>query len=483
MCGIFGSTGVAARDLSRAGRALATLSHRGPDGQNHTLKDGVFMGHARLSIIDLSDTGTQPLVADGAHLTVNGEIYGYTALRDELVREHGAVFQGTSDSEVMLHAARAFGFTDMLNRVEGMFALALQDTTANTLTLARDHAGIKPLYYGIKDGQLAWASELKALVAWYGEEALLPDATAVYDVLTYGYIPTPKSLYQGIFKLPPSSYLVWDLETGTITTPPTRYWTLETPMDVTDVNDAVALIRAAIGGSVKDQLIADVPLGAFLSGGTDSSIVCAEAVRHVRNLTTCSIGFEDRAVDETAFADAVAAHLGTRHISRTLGASYVNKHQHELRDWFDEPFTDTSAFPTFEVSSLAREHMTVVLTGDGGDEVFGGYSHYTQWYQRLTPWLGFLFPLRLPVAWIKNHAPAPFAALARKAEPFTLRDPLERMVRLRGHLTRADTLKKRWRRALAIPADYDDYWFYRAFYRTDLSPKRRAVWLDFFTAL
>jgi asparagine synthase (glutamine-hydrolysing) len=443
--------------------------------------EGVYLGHRRLSILDLSDKGSQPMVHAGVALTVNGEVYNFRALRAELEQTCNAAFSSDSDSEVLLHGYIHWGMETLLDKVDGMFALALYDSHKKQVFLARDHAGIKPLYYSLRAGQLGWASELKALEAYYGVATLTVDNTAVYDFLTYNYIPAPKSLYQDIFKLPPAHYAVFDLGSGTLKK--TKYWDLPVERSITDEAEARQKLKEALTTSVRAQTVSDVPLGAFLSGGVDSSIVCYEAAQVINRLTTCTIAMEDTTVDESSYARMVADVLQSDHKVGQGGHAQAARQRELIKTLFDEPFGDTSAFPTYEVSKIARQHMTVVLTGDGGDELFGGYEEYTTWYKQLRPEVGFLFPLRPIVTWVKNHSRGWLHRLARKGEIFTIRDPLERMVRLRGCLLKTDRQKQVFRARFGIPAAYDDLWHVRPFYREDLPPKSRAQYLGFHTTL
>ena len=488
MCGIFGHSNVAPSQLDHAHTALHTLAHRGPNGWSHAHTNNVYLGHRRLSIQDLSANGTQPMESQGVYLTANGEIYNFQELREELKQKHGAVFRSGSDSEVLLHGYIHWGMDTLLNRIDGMLAMALYDSNSGKIYLARDHAGIKPMYYSTYADNtgtttLGWASELQALTTFHAPQGLEHDMTAVYDFLTYLCIPAPKSLYLNIRKLEAAHVLTFDITTGSTET--RRYWSLSTPRTITDDTEARQKIRQAIGTSVDEQLVADVTVGTFLSGGVDSSIISYEAAQRVPQITTCSISFSDPEVDETRYANMVAEQLGTRHITREVSQNLVNEKFEMLRDLFQEPFGDASAFPTYQVCQLASENMTVVLTGDGGDELFGGYRHYGQWFMQYTPWLGFLFPLRGLVSKIKNTAaPQSFVhKLARKLEVFTIVNPLERHVRLRGCLLKSDAFKCRFRQAFSIPEDYDDLWYLRPHYRADLPLKSRAMYLDFHTLM
>lgn len=488
MCGIFGHSAVSPKLLKHADSALNTLAHRGPDGWSHTSVNNVYIGHRRLSIIDLSSNGTQPMHAAGVYLTANGEIYNFQELREELKQKHGAVFHSGSDSEVLLHGYIHWGIDTLLERIDGMLAMTIYDSNTGKIYLARDHAGIKPIYYSTYPGAdgkttLGWASELQALTTFHAPQGLEYDMTAVYDFLTYLCIPSPKSLYRNIHKLEAAHVLTFDIASGSVSK--RRYWHLQTPRNITNDTEARQLVQAAISKSVEEQLVADVTVGTFLSGGVDSSIVSYEAAQRVPQITTCSISFADPAVDETRFANMVAQQLGTNHITRLVSHNLVNENFSLLRDMYQEPFGDTSAFPTYQVCQLAAENMTVVLTGDGGDELFGGYRNYGTWFMQYTPWLGFLFPLRGVVSKLKNKTSptSRLHKLARKLEIFTILDPLERQVRLRGCLLKTDKFKQQFRKAFNIPEDYNDLWYLRQHYRKDLPLKSRAMYLDFHTLM
>lgn len=481
MCGIFGFSQLAKKDLETAHAALHTLTPRGPDGWGFELENDVYCGHRRLSILDLSENGRQPMFANGVYLTVNGELYDFFTLRDELKEKHGVKFKSTSDSEVLLYGYIHWGMEALMERIDGIFALMIYDTNKQQILLARDHAGIKPLYYSLMDGKLGWASELKALEKFHGKENLSIDYTAVYDFLSYGTVPSPKSLYQDIHKLEPAHYAVFDLNTKELTKH--KYWDIPVDRSITDELEAKKLIQQTIHTAVEEQMVADVTLGAFLSGGVDSSIVCYEALQLRDNLITCSIRFDDPAVDESRFSQKVADVIGSQHIIDDMNHNLVNDNFEMLRTLFDEPFADTSAFPTYAVSALAKKHMTVVLTGDGGDELFGGYNNYQQWFQKLTPALGFLFPFRGLVSWFKNHTHGKLHNLFRKIEIFTILCPMERQIRLRGGLLKTDTFKKAFRKKHNIPETYDDTWYLKQFYRKDLPLRSRAQYMDFHTTM
>ncbi len=483
MCGIFGHTAVNVEEIERSHTALHVLTHRGPDSWHFEVAGDVYLGHRRLSILDLSEKGRQPMKAAGVYLTVNGEIYNYQALRQELIDSFGADFLSDSDSEVLLHGYIHWGIEELLERVDGMFALALFDSSRNEIFLARDHAGIKPLYYGLLDGQLSWASELKALERFYGPDSLTVDPTAVYDFMTYLYVPAPKSLYRNIFKLEPGHYLRYRIESGEAKS--CRYWSLgdserQPPRD----NGLAGDLQEVLHRAVKNQLVSDVPVGFFLSGGIDSSIVCFEASRCIDQLSTFTIGNVDKAVDEAPYAKQVADQIGSSFFCEMFDQAVADENFPLMRSFYDEPFGDVSALPTNEVCKLARRHVTVVLTGDGGDELFGGYTQYRE-AERIFSTGGknrsWLRPL---VVGLKSYAP--HRAIAKKAQRFetrTISDPIERWAKAKGGLLKTDPFKRRWASVNAIPKDYDDYWYFRKHDRPDLPPRSRAQYLDFHTYL
>lgn len=348
--------------------------HRGPDAAGLYLGQGVGLGHRRLSIIDL-DNGQQPMVdeAAGLALVYNGELYNFPSLKAELEAQ-GVVFRSRCDTEVLLRAWQQWG-EGCLTHLVGMFAFAVWDMRTQRVYLARDHLGIKPLYYGFtSSGDLVFASELKGLLAHPGVERRL-DPQALEDYLALGYVPDPKSIYCGIFKLSPGHWLSW--HAGEPEPVPRQYWDVPFNLaaDMT-ADEAAAQLHSLLDSAVAGQMIADVPLGAFLSGGVDSSAVVASMSRASHQpVRTCSIGFDRSGFDETVYARRVAEHLHTQHFERRVSAD-----DYDLLDTlatvYDEPFSDSSALPTYRVCELARTQVTVALSGDGGDENFAGYRRY-----------------------------------------------------------------------------------------------------------
>jgi asparagine synthase (glutamine-hydrolysing) len=362
MCGLAGivlshqghpdeRTLLAMRDVQR---------HRGPDEAGIYLGEGVGLGHRRLSIIDLSH-GQQPMVDDKASLALiyNGELYNFMALRAEL-EALGTVFVSHSDTEVLLRAWQHWGEA-CLPRLVGIFAFAVWDKSTQRIFLARDQIGVKPLYYGFTTaGDLVFASELKGLLAHPDVERKL-DPQALEDYLAFGYVPDPKSIYQGIFKLPPGHWLSW--RAGEPAPAARQYWDVPFKLDSQlGESEAAAKLRTLLDDAVASQMVADVPLGAFLSGGVDSSAVVASMSRIAPEpVNTCSIGFDHSGFDETAYARQVAEHLHTKHFEER-----VSSQDDDLLDMlagiYDEPFADSSALPTWRVCQLARKHVTVALS-------------------------------------------------------------------------------------------------------------------------
>jgi len=374
MCGI---AGLATRDGLSEGdeplviRMLEGLTHRGPDDQHHVADAFAVIGTRRLSIIDL-DTGRQPLGnEDGTiQVTQNGEIYNYVELRAELVRRgHRLATQG--DTEVLAHLYEDHG-PDFVRLLRGMFAIAIWDRPQRRLVLARDRLGKKPLYWRLADGVLTYGSELKAILC----DPRTPrevDRRALALYLQYQYVPAPWSILQGVQKLPPASVLVWAGGEPSITT----YWELDyEPKRIQSREDDRDACLDLLRESVRLRLRSDVPVGAFLSGGMDSSTVVAlMAEASPVPVRTFSIGFEEREFDELPYARAVARQFGTDHQEDVVRLDAIALLP-ELSDHFDEPFADSSAVPTFRVAQIAARELKVVLTGDGGDEAFGGYDRY-----------------------------------------------------------------------------------------------------------
>ncbi|MFM9916847.1 MAG: XrtA/PEP-CTERM system amidotransferase [Rhizobacter sp.] len=377
MCGITGLFDTRqAGDIDRAvlHRMNESQFHRGPDEGSLHLEPGVGFGHRRLSIIDVA-TGQQPLFNEDGTVAVvfNGEIYNYQELIPEL-QALGHVFHTRSDTEVIVHAWESWG-EDCVQRFRGMFAFALWDRNRQTFFLARDRLGVKPLYYAILDnGMLLFGSELKSLLAHGGLRRDI-DPLAVEEYFALGYVAEPRTVFSQARKLPPAHTLA--IRRGQPVPSPREYWDVRFSLDSPiGVDDACEELRARLRESVRLRMISEVPLGAFLSGGVDSSaVVAAMAQISGEPVNTCSMAFDDPAFDESTFAQMVADRYATRHRVETVGSDDFDLID-TLARLYDEPYADSSAIPTYRVCQLARKHVTVALSGDGGDETFGGYRRY-----------------------------------------------------------------------------------------------------------
>ncbi len=377
MCGIAGVMDLTGRrpvPRELVSRMNETQHHRGPDAGGLHLEPGIGLGHRRLSIIDLS-TGQQPLFNEDGSVVVifNGEIYNYQELIPELTGL-GHRFRTRSDTEVIVHAWEQWGEA-CVERFRGMFAFALWDRNEDTLFLARDRLGVKPLYYAVlDDGTLIFGSELKALAA-HPRLARKLDPFAIEEYFALGYVPEPRTIYAGAKKLPPGHTLA--VRRGRPMPEPREYWDVRFTLDNRlSERDAQAELVERLKESVRLRMISEVPLGAFLSGGVDSSAVVAMmAGISADPVNTCSIAFTDPAFDETAYARQVAERHGTRHFVDTVDSDDFGLID-VLARTYDEPYADSSALPTYRVCQLARQHVTVALSGDGGDESFGGYRRY-----------------------------------------------------------------------------------------------------------
>jgi asparagine synthase (glutamine-hydrolysing) len=386
MCGISGFIGfdAASRAQDIAQRMAARQAHRGPDDRGVWLDESaeVALSHLRLSIVDLSPLGAQPMLSHcGRYVMVyNGEIYNHLEIKARLSR----AWRGHSDSEVLLEAIVEWGLRTALQRCAGMFALAVWDRQERALYLARDRMGEKPLYYGSMRGTFGFASQLSALREHPRFHAPI-DRDAISQLLRYHCIPAPRSIYVGIYKLLPGTWLRVTHDTLSSALVPEAYWTaheaatrgINDPLSGT-AEELTEQLDGLLTGIIGDQMIADVPLGAFLSGGIDSSTVVALMQKQSkRPVRTFSIGFDEQGYNEAEHARAVARHLGTDHSELYVSAAEALGVVPDLARIYDEPFADSSQIPTCLLAAMARKHVTVALSGDGGDELFGGYNRYT----------------------------------------------------------------------------------------------------------
>lgn len=426
-------------------KAIASILHRGPDGKNVETYQGMTFAFCRLAVQDLSVHAMQPMSSPDnlVHIIYNGEIYGYQKLKDDLKNKYQ--FRTSSDTEVILYAYLEYG-KEFIDKIDGIFAMAIYDERVRKVYLFRDRIGVKPLYYYYKDGKFAFASELKALTEMLEDSVLEIDTMALYDYLFYQYVPEPKSLYKHIRKLRPAARLIFDTQEKRIIEAD-RYWNLFVNASVgrkRKREDVAEELRGLIRQTVEEQLIADVPVGTFLSGGVDSSVITYVTNRLKPEVNAFTIGFQEAQFDESARADAFCRQ---QHISLTqqiLSSKDVRQIRNDLSKWYDEPFADVSAYPTYMLSRLARTNCTVVLTGDGGDELFGGYAHYKT------------------VASFGNK-PEKEKVYQQYAKP----------------ASSVEDYRIRWN----IPKDYDPYWHFDQYYKEELPVFTRMRYMDLMTYL
>jgi asparagine synthase (glutamine-hydrolysing) len=438
MCGIAGFVGEGSRE--QLSRAIGSLAHRGPDDRGLFIRGPIGFAHARLSIIDVSPAGHQPMLlglqeAPQSVITFNGEIYNFKVLRQELERR-GRRFSSGSDTEVILQAYLEYG-EDCFEKLDGMFAIALYDFKKETLILARDRMGEKPLYWTTQGKTLWFASELKGLFAAGAVERKI-NLASLSQYLLLDYVPTPDSIVESTHKLPPATLLVY--EKGNIRL--RQFWTPPRHSNPLSERDALARLDEVFTKSVAHQSVADVPLGVFLSGGIDSSTVAYYAQKNsTRPVETFSIGFEDASFDESTHARSVATRLGTHHHERIVAAQDVLHLVGSIPDVFDEPVADASVLPTLLLSQFARERVTVALGGDGGDELFAGYPTFRA-EQLFTSYNKMPRPLRVLAKHVAEALPASHShfPLSYNLKKFTSAndvDPLARHLKWLGSFSDA----------------------------------------------
>jgi len=454
MCGIAGIVG-SPKDPAVIERMVDRLRHRGPDDRGVWRSEDAHFSHARLAILDLSSAGHQPMVRDQFVLTYNGEVYNFRELRRRLP----GPFRSDCDTEVVL-ALYAEEGDRCLHRLRGMFAFAVWDTRRHRLFAARDRLGIKPLYYRQLPGGLAFASEIKALLE-LGRPPV--DESALRDYLTYRYIPAPKTVFEEIRELPPGHTLAWQ---GGGSLEIARWWEPSAEVTVTDMGEAVQRLGQVLETAVPLHTLADVPVGVFLSGGIDSTTTVA----YVDRPRTFTLGSRIGHRDEAPVARRVAAHFGAEHhelLAESVDLDLALDTQPRL---FDQPFGDSGSWATFLVSRMAREHVTVALCGEGGDELFCGYQWYRRWSERL------------PSRALRTAARAlpTFSALGRSLQ----RRAAVGLERYAAFLSPFTVEQKRALIGPRLDGDgYDDLWFFRRHWREELPPLKRLQWADLHTYL
>jgi asparagine synthase (glutamine-hydrolysing) len=392
MCGVVGLIALGAGDkdaaIHRLERMLGTLQHRGPDAHGSWQDPGmpVFLGHTRLAVVDLSAEGAQPMLSRSQRyvLSYNGEIYNHTQLRAELQQQQPTSWRGHSDTEVFLEAVERWGVEGAVRKLNGMFAFALWDRQERQLWLGRDRCGEKPLYFRHGRSELMFASELRSIIA-ASDSPLSIARGAVQAYFARNYVPAPLSIFEGVFKVEPATLMCFQVRNGTVLEPvTTRYWSLVDVANRASGNrfagtreEGLLELQSRLSTAIGMRMNADVPLGAFLSGGVDSSTIVALMQRQSsRPVKTFTIASEESDINEAHFAREVARFLGTEHEELTVSTTEARAVVPRLPDIYDEPFADSSQIPTYLVSAMARKKVTVALSGDGGDEVFGGYHRY-----------------------------------------------------------------------------------------------------------
>ena len=477
MCGI---TGLIGRRIESSSfdRMVDRLAHRGPDdrGTWYSEKYPTALGHRRLSILDLSQNGHQPMQAPQLGLVIvhNGEVYNFKEIRSKL-EGLGHRFRSDSDTEVLLYAYHEWG-EKMLDHLRGMFSFAIWDENSGELFAVRDRLGIKPFYYVSSGDYLAFASEIKSLLEM-DQFAPTPDVSALYDFLTYMYIPAPKTNYREIKKLPAGHYLKCD-SSGRMRIH--KFWDVECGTDRPGSKEQTERLENLIGESVAYRMISDVPVGYFLSGGIDSSTVVAFAAEHSNlPLNTFTIGFDRAEFDERDYAREFADQYGTDHYERELTVDVNNDIRERIIDHFDEPNGDSSIYPVFYVTEFASSMYKVAVSGSGGDEVFNGYNWFNIFEHNLNN------SIRRIIAGSGFHhqLQSLHVNLAGRPRRHFFKEEIDMYVHIKGGFTRLEKqnlLKGDFAKQFA---DYDDYWYFREYWKPELDPLSRVQYLDLKTYL
>lgn len=473
MCGILGGN----NRKWKYQTGINCMKHRGPDGIRIEVMEDVTFAFARLAIIDLSQNGMQPMFSFKKDVCIvfNGEIYKYKELRKKLEKKY--VFHSKTDTEVLMYSYLEYG-DRFIDKIDGIFAIAIYDSRCKKIKLFRDRAGVKPLYYYVREKDFGFSSELKGIINMLGEDKLEVDKTAIYDYLTYTYIPAPKSVYKNVYKLEPAHYLIYDIEKRRIEKK-AAYWKLRINTHEKgpyDPGETRYELRKRIAAAVQAQMVADVPIGTLLSGGVDSSVVTYECHKLNQNIQAFSMGFVDKTCDESKYARKLAKLWKLNQCERIFDEEIYDSLLPKMREWFDEPYADISAFPTYSILQLAKEKgVTVVLTGDGGDEVFGGYDVVHAMYEKKG------FNIRVLSDVYENIIRSHIKNNHRIFSDKLFLDDIAFFSKKRYLALRDEKIK--YKKKLGIPDDYDDYWFIRKHYHAKLPPMTRAQIVDFHTFL
>jgi len=468
MCGICGGN-ILNREYEKA---IRLIGHRGPDASSVLRFQDVTMGFCRLSIIDLSEAAMQPMSStDGqVHIVFNGEIYGYKEIRERLQKEKKYVFKTKSDTEVILAMYLFYG-ESFVNHIDGMFAIVIYDERKRKLFLYRDRAGIKPLYYYMSGGQFLFASELKAIRGMLHPDELQIDNSALYDYFSYGYVPEPKSIYKNVYKLQPAHCMVYDLQENRLEKS-YGYWDLKVNTNKKSrrrKEDIYEEYRYLVNKSVREQLVSDVPVGIFFSGGVDSSIIAWEALRCHPDVESYSIGFEAKHYSEDVYIREYAKQIGIANHLDILGMKDMVEDLYDsYPECFDEPYDDLTALPTYLLSKHAVNEVKVALSGDGNDELFGGYTthqNYYEWEQK----------------GIRNRFQYGIEKNISGCETKDLMSGLLFYAASYGCFP--DRYRKMNKKRLGLPEDYDEYWFFRMAWNMEMPAYTRVRYADFRTYL
>ncbi|MCM1415712.1 MAG: asparagine synthase (glutamine-hydrolyzing) [bacterium] len=470
MCGICGGN-ILSRDYEKA---IHLIGHRGPDAERVLRFRNVTMGFCRLSIIDLSDAAMQPMTSEDGkvHIVFNGEIYGYKQIREKIKAQggEGFPFKTESDTEVVLALYSHYG-EKFINYIDGMFAIVIYDERKQKLLLYRDRAGIKPLYYYISGEQFLFASELKAVRSMLHPNEILTDNSALYDYFSYGYVPEPKSIYKNVYKLPPAHCMVYDLQKNRLEKY-YEYWNLKVNTKARSRRkrgDIYEEYRYLVNKSVNEQMVSDVPVGIFFSGGVDSSIIAWEALKCHSDVESYSIGFEAKCYSEDVYIREYAKQIGIVNHMDILGMEELGEDLYgAYPKWFDEPYDDLTALPTYLLSKWAVKEVKVALSGDGNDELFGGYTAHQSYYEWEKRGIRNRFQYGIEKNILRTETKDLISGLLFYAASYGCFPDRYRKVN-----------KKR----LGLPEDYDEYWHFRKFWNTEMPTYTRVRYVDFRTYL
>jgi asparagine synthase (glutamine-hydrolysing) len=373
MCGIVGFN---FKNQNLLENMKDAIKHRGPDDNGSFYDNNISLGHVRLSILDLSDAGHQPMQFENLVMVYNGEVYNFEEIKQELIK-YGYTFGSNSDSEVILKAYHKWGIK-AVDKFRGMFSIAIFDKEKNKIILIRDRVGVKPLYYYFNGDKFIFASELRAIKEYKKFDI---DTISLSYFFEYGYIGEDKSIFKGVKKLLPAHYLEFNIKNKSLKI--SKYWDIQNYFSISkkDENEIIDELEKILIDSIKYRMKSDVSVGVFLSGGIDSSLVASVLQKHYGDIHTFTIGFKEKKYDESGFAKKVAQHIGSKHIEYILDINKTKNILEKFVDIYDEPFGDSSAIPTYLVSQVAKQHgVKVVLSADGGDEIFCGYSRYFKSY-------------------------------------------------------------------------------------------------------